>query len=61
MEELLTVAEIAARLKVHKSWIYVRTRITGPGSIPRLRVGRYLRFDEAEVMAWLKGRQEGNE
>ena len=48
---------LADKLKVKKSWVYAQTRETGPGAIPRLRVGKYLRFSEAEVLAWLKRKQ----
>ena len=51
--DLLTISEMAERLKVHKSWIYRRTEERGPWSIPRMKVGKYLRFNEAEAMAWL--------
>jgi len=53
-QKLLTVDELAETLKVPRSWIYTRTRQTGPDSIPRVRVGRYLRFYEGEVMEWLR-------
>lgn len=52
-DELLTIEEIAARLKVHTSWIYARSRETEPGAIPRIKIGKYLRFNESEVMAWI--------
>ena len=55
----LTVDELAERLKVPKSWIYSRTRETGPASIPKLKVGKYIRFVESEVMDWLKRQNEG--
>jgi excisionase family DNA binding protein len=55
---LLTVSELAAALKVKESWIYGETRKTGAGTIPRIRVGKYLRFSLEEVMHWLKDRQE---
>lgn len=57
----LTVQELATALKVKNSWVYAETRKTGPGSIPRLRVGKYLRFDLQEVLIWLKDNQRGNE
>jgi len=41
----LTIDEMAETLKVPKSWLYSRTRETGPGSIPRIKVGKYIRFD----------------
>lgn len=56
--DLLTVNEIADKLKVKPSWVYGETRKTGPGTIPRIRVGKYLRFSLEEVLDWLKNRQE---
>jgi len=56
-EELLTVPELATALRVPDSWVYGETRKTGPGSIPRLRVGKYLRFSLQDVLTWLKGKQ----
>jgi excisionase family DNA binding protein len=58
MEELLTIEELAGKLKVPKSWVYSRTRETGPGSLPRLKTGKYLRFEEGAVMEWLRGRNK---
>jgi excisionase family DNA binding protein len=55
---LLTVHELATELKVKPSWIYGETRKTGPGTIPRIRVGKYLRFSMEEVMDWLKAHQD---
>jgi excisionase family DNA binding protein len=52
-KELLTINEMAERLKVKTSWIYVRTMQTGKDSIPRVRIGKYLRFDEKKVMTWI--------
>lgn len=54
---LLTVDDLAKQLKVKPSWIYGETRKTGPGTIPRIRVGKYLRFSLEEVMDWLKTQQ----
>lgn len=56
--ELMTVKELAQKLKVPESWIYGETRKTGPGTIPRIKVGKYLRFFLPKVLAWLeeKGR-----
>jgi excisionase family DNA binding protein len=53
-EKLLTVEELAKELKVKPSWVYGETRKTGPRSIPKLRVGKYLRFNLQEVLDWLK-------
>jgi excisionase family DNA binding protein len=45
------VDEVAAFLRVPRSWVYDRTR---RGAIPMRRVGRYVRFDLAEIQAWAK-------
>lgn len=49
MARILTVDELAAILKVPKSWIYNRTRPTSQDPIPCQRVGKYLRFMSDEV------------
>jgi excisionase family DNA binding protein len=54
LDELLTLEELAQKLKVKRSWVYARTRETGPGSMPRLKAGKYLRFQEQAVMQWLR-------
>jgi excisionase family DNA binding protein len=56
--KLLTVDGLANRLSVKRSWIYGETRKTGPGTIPRIKVGKYLRFSLEEVMNWLKAQQD---
>jgi excisionase family DNA binding protein len=56
-DELLTIEELAKRLKVAKSWLYSRTRQTGPGAIPRIKVGKYIRFKLPDVMHWLQNQQ----
>jgi excisionase family DNA binding protein len=58
--DFLTVEELAERLKVPRSWVYSKTRETGLGSIPKVQVGKYIRFSESEEMDWLKNKQEGN-
>jgi excisionase family DNA binding protein len=49
-DELLTLEEAAALLKVPKSWIYERTR---RGAIPHLKLGKYLRFPLADLLRWI--------
>ena len=58
MDDLKTVEEMAESLRVPKSWIYSRTRETGPDAMPRLRVGKYLRFNSTEVFKWLDKQQK---
>jgi excisionase family DNA binding protein len=45
--ELLDPEELAARLKVPVSWVYEQSR---QDNIPTHRIGRYIRFDLAEVL-----------
>lgn len=54
----LTIDEMAKLLKVHNSWLYSRTRMTGPESIPKVKVGKYIRFIKDDVMAWIKKQNE---
>lgn len=57
--ELLTVADVAALLKVSKSWVYEHTRGRGaPRSdrIPHIKIGKYVRFDPQLVRAFLDRR-----
>ncbi len=54
--ELLTVADVAALLKVSKSWVYEHTRARGtPRSerLPHIKIGKYVRFDPQVVRAFL--------
>ena len=46
--------ELAEILKVPKSWVYTRTREIGPDCIPRIKVGKYLRFEINKVLDWLR-------
>jgi excisionase family DNA binding protein len=57
-QDLLTVPELADELKVKPSWVYGETRKTGLGTIPRLKVGKYLRFNLDAVLEWLRKRQD---
>jgi excisionase family DNA binding protein len=56
-EELLTVEELADRLKVPASWIYQRTRCRSRDRLPHIKIGKYLRFEEKAVQAWLEQRR----
>ena len=53
-QELFTVNEIAAILKVPVSWVYERTRRRGSERIPHLKLGKYLRFSLPEIKEWLQ-------
>jgi hypothetical protein len=59
-QKLLTVAELASFLNVPVSWVYSRTRIKGPDSIPLRRCGKYCRFQLEEVLIWLEKQDNQN-
>jgi len=54
IDDLLTVDELAEKLKLRVSWVYARTRERGPDTIPVLRCGKYLRFSYPSVLEWLR-------
>ena len=58
-DELLTVEEVAAVLKVSKSWVYGRTRARGPERIPFIKLGKYLRFQASAVRAFVTQQRQG--
>lgn len=53
-KKLIDVQEMARILNVPVSWLYERTRV---GTIPCVRIGKYVRFDPQEVLAFLRGRK----
>jgi excisionase family DNA binding protein len=56
---LLTVEEVAELLRVPLSWVYGRTRMRSVDRIPGFRLGKYWRFREVEVLAWLDRQRRG--
>lgn len=56
-DALLTVHEVAGMLKVPPSWVYEHTRERSRDRIPGFRIGKYWRFAEADVLAWLATRR----
>lgn len=57
--QILTLSDIAERLKVSKRWVYEKTRNRCQTSLPCIRIGRYLRFDWGDVSAWLRSQSSG--
>jgi predicted DNA-binding transcriptional regulator AlpA len=57
MEDILTPEQLAQRLQVKPSWVYEQTRdraaIRSNDPLPFIKMGRYLRFDWNDVLAWL--------
>ena len=52
--QILTLKEVAERLKVSERWVYEKTRRRSQNPLPTIRIGRYLRFDWVHVSAWLR-------
>ncbi len=55
-ESLLTVRDLARLLKMSERWVHERTRRR---EIPCYRFGTALRFDRAEILAWMARWREG--
>ena len=57
LHELLTVEDVAALLKVSKSWVYEHTRTRGTPRaerLPHIKVGKYVRFEARALRAFLE-------
>ena len=52
-DDILTPAEVAAKLKVPETWVFEKTRRRCRNPIPVIRLGRYVRFNWNDVQAWL--------
>jgi hypothetical protein len=60
--EILTVEELAGRLKVTPAWVKHRRRSRSKNKIPALDIlGRPLRFDWDAVVKWLEGASQVEE
>jgi hypothetical protein len=59
--EIIDAEQLAARLKLPKSWIMEATRSRAVDPVPFLRFGRYVRFrwNSHELNAWLGRRMNG--
>ena len=55
-EELVTAEELAPRLGLEPPQVYELTRKRCRDPLPRLKVGKFLRFRLSSVEAWLKRR-----
>ena len=56
---LLTVEEVAEILRVPISWVYERTRRRTVDRLPGFRLGKYWRFHEPDVLAWIERQRVG--
>lgn len=55
-ERLLTASEVAELLAVPERWVREHTR---GGLLPHVQLGRYRRYDWADVLAWLDEQKAG--
>jgi excisionase family DNA binding protein len=51
---LLTIKQVAELLQVPQSWVYGRTRARDRYRLPGMRLGKYWRFRESDILAWLE-------
>ena len=58
IEHLLTPEEAAEILRVKLSWLYQHTRRRNQDRIPFVKIGRYLRFREQDLMAYVESRKQ---
>jgi excisionase family DNA binding protein len=58
LDELLTVDDVAALLKVSRSWVYehTRTRVPRIDRLPAVKIGKYVRFQSRAVRDFLAKR-----
>lgn len=54
-DRLLTASEVAELLSVKESWVRDATR---DGRLPCVRLGRYVRYDDADVRAWVEDQKQ---
>jgi excisionase family DNA binding protein len=56
-ETLLTAKDVAELLRVPVSWVYDRARSRSLDRLPAVRLGKYWRFREQDIVAWLRHQQ----
>lgn len=55
--DILTIDEVAAKLKVTRRVVYGLTRVRSQNCIPHFHVGRVLRFNWLSVSEWMRGQK----
>jgi excisionase family DNA binding protein len=55
-ERLLEAKDVAAMLGVPVGWVREHTR---SGAIPHVQLGRYVRYDRGDVLAWVEAQKRG--
>jgi excisionase family DNA binding protein len=55
-DRLLTASEVAELLAVPETWVRETTRA---GHLPHVRLGRYVRYERDEILAWVESLKSG--
>ncbi len=58
-QEFLEVKELAEALRVPVSWVYEQSRRCKHTGFPVLKLGKYVRFNLAEVLEWARKQAHG--
>lgn len=53
MSKLMTPQEVADMLGVKRRFVYAHTAVNSSDPLPFFKLGKFLRFKEDEVIAWL--------
>ena len=62
MKRFWSADQLAELLGVPRSWVYDRTRSSGPEPIPHIKLGKYVRFDpnSEAFQKWLDSHEVGS-
>jgi excisionase family DNA binding protein len=55
--DLMTVNDVAALLRVSKSWVYEHARDDVVDRLPYVKLGKYLRFTRSDLSAYLDAKR----
>jgi excisionase family DNA binding protein len=61
LDDLLTVQETARLLKVSVSWIYEHVRPGAEDRLPVVKLGKYLRFDRRDLLAYIDAKRAASQ
>jgi excisionase family DNA binding protein len=57
-QNLIGIREMARKLDLPVSWLYQRTRTK---EIPFYKIGKYVKFNESEVMDWIRNQNKDDQ
>ncbi len=53
-EKLLTVDQVSEILQVPPTWVYKHTKRRAAERLPHIKLGKYIRFRESEIISFLE-------